>query len=124
MMNRRELLGSAGALSLLPALGGAAGGGGTPVFAALLQLGPSQGGVANHRWAPVLNGVVTGGAQVGQVRSGRLDWYVDPASGAVEAALKCEIVGGDGLVFSIREQAVHAAGAGRGRVRLTAARPG
>lgn len=124
MMNRRELLGSAGALSLVPALGMAGGQVRPPVFAALLQLGSSQRGVANHRWAPVLGGAVTGGAQVGRVRSGRLDWHVDPASGAVEAKLECEIVRGDGLAFSVREHAVHATGVGGGRVRLSAAIPG
>jgi hypothetical protein len=121
MMNRRELLGSAGALSLLPALGMAGGQAQPPAFAALLQLGSSQRGVANHRWARVLGGAVTGGAQVGRVRSGRLDWHVDPASGAVEAKLECEVVGDDGLVYCIREHAIHAAGAGGGRVLLSAA---
>jgi hypothetical protein len=120
MMNRRELLGSAGAMYLLPALPvlGTGAGSPAPAFEAMLRLGPARGGVGNHRWADVLDGTVTGHRLVGLVRSGRLDWHVDPASGAVEAQVRCQIHCIDGRIRELRERGVRASAAGQGRVRL------
>jgi hypothetical protein len=94
-MNRREVLASVGAASLLPAVAAfaePAAERGHSVFGATLRLGPSQAGAGNHRWAPILGGE----AASGRVLAGRLDWQVDPASGAVEAAVACTLVSKQG----------------------------
>ncbi len=125
MMNRRELLGAAGVLSLvpvLPASGVAMAAPVLPDLEATLLLGPASSGVGNHRWAPVLQGIVTG-SMPGVVRSGRLDWHVDPASGAVAAQLQCQIECTDGKVRELRERSLRAAYAGPGKVRLVALAP-
>lgn len=110
-MNRRELLGSAGAVALLPALDAFA----TmpsrrdePEFEAALRLGPVHSGAGNHRWAQVVGGSVTGNLLQGVVRSGRLDWHVDPASGAVEVVMNCSVHCMQGRVFELRDRTAHA----------------
>lgn len=122
MMNRREWLGSAGAFSLapvMPSLGMASGFALSSPLEATLLLEPAHSGAGNHRWARVREGVVTG-ATPAVVLSGRLDWHVDPASGAVIAALQCRIRCADGEVRELRERALQAAGLGQGRVRVVA----
>ena len=120
MMNRREMLGSAGAISLLPALpvAGPDAGAAVPDIEALLQLGPVQRGAGNHRWAQILQGSVTG-QMLGIVRSGRLDWHVDPASGAVEAHMQCRVQCADGKLRELRKRSWHVSSAGQGKVRLS-----
>ena len=106
-MNRRELLGSAGALSLLPAAGLFAGmpdAGALPALDVSLRLGPVQKGAGNHRWAEVTGGIAAGRLLRGPVRSGRMDWHVDPATGAAELALSCTIRSADGRFVELRDR--------------------
>lgn len=122
MMNRRELLGSAGAISILPVLPAFADAPDLPTipaFEATLQLGPSRSGAGNHRWAEILNGSVAGECLVGSVQSGRLDWVVDPCTGAADARMQCQIQCGDGRVQALTVHGLRPVAAGRGRVRVT-----
>lgn len=123
MMNRREMLGSAGAVALLPVLptsGAATGSSTPPVFEGLLCLGPATGGAGNHRWARILDGTMNDEQLVGRVTSGRLDWLVDPCSGAVEASVRCQVQCADGVVRELARRGLKAAAAGDGKVRLIA----
>jgi hypothetical protein len=110
-MNRRELLGSFGAVALLPARTAMASV--LPlrpvaVFEASLQLGLIGDGVGKCRRAPVIGGDVTGTALRGMVRSGTLEWLVDPASGAVELVLDCQVLTDQGRRVHLRDHTVHA----------------
>lgn len=123
MMNRREMLGSGGAVALLPVLPGngtATGSSTRPGFEGLLRLGPATGGAGNHRWARILDGTVIDEQLVGRVSSGRLDWLVDPCSGAVEASVRCQVQCVDGVVREMARRGLKAAAAGEGKVRLSA----
>jgi Protein of unknown function (DUF3237) len=122
MINRRELLESAGFVPLLPLLSAldAPASPGRPQPHATLQLGPSHRGAGNHRWALILGGTVTGNRLAGRVRSGRMDWHVDPASGAAEASVRCEVLCSDGRIREMRERGVHPAAAGSAVVRFRA----
>lgn len=95
-------------------------------FEADLLLGRVRSGHGNHRWANVEGGVVAGGAVQGRVQSGRVDWLVDPMSGAFSVALVCEVGSADGAVSELRSSAVEvgAADFNRGRVLLRAANQG
>jgi Protein of unknown function (DUF3237) len=105
MMNRRELLGSVGAASLLPsALAAPASAQFLPAFQAALRLGPAQDSAGNHRWAGIIAGKVTGPRLSGRVQSGRMDWFVDPASGAVEIAMTCSVLRPDGTTVELRDR--------------------
>ena len=120
-MNRRDLLGSVGAVSLLPVLPAVEpdpGLAGRPVLHVLLRLRPTCSGTGNRRWARILAGTVTGSI-CGVVRSGRLDWHVDPASGAAEAWLRCQVEYADGRIFHLRERSWQLAAAGQGVVRFS-----
>jgi hypothetical protein len=105
MMNRRDLLGSVGAASLMPAAFAApAVMQPSPAFHAALRLGPAQNGGGNHSWAEIIAGTVSGSRLAGQVQSGRLDWFVDPTSGAVELAVSCSVLRADGRTVELRDR--------------------
>jgi hypothetical protein len=109
-MNRRELLESAGAISLLSACNGLAASrpsGPDTAFDVQLRIGPGQSGVGNHRWARILGGTMTGSLLSGVVGPGRFDWHVDPASGAVDLTLSCGVRDVAGRVLELRDRSVH-----------------
>jgi hypothetical protein len=111
MMTRRELLGSAGALSLVPVLPTMATGMRAPyaaAFEARLNIGPARSGVGNHRWALIVGGGVVGDLLHGTVRSGRLDWHTDPASGAAQVELHCWIRCTDVQYLELRDRSAWA----------------
>jgi hypothetical protein len=108
-MNRRELLGSVGAASLLPTAFA------MPqskrllkVFEASFRLGPVQNGPGNHQWAAVAAGKLVGNRLSGRVQSGRMDWFVDPCSGAVEIAMTCSVLREDGTTVWLRDRSATA----------------
>lgn len=113
-MNRRQLLGSVGSVALFPAGAGAGERIESPMsgrqagFEAQLRLGSPQRLAGNHRWARISGGDVTGGLLRGSVQSGRMDWHVDPASGAVEVAVTCRILRSDGIMVELRDRSVGA----------------
>lgn len=109
-MNRRELLESAGAVSLLTACNAFAASMPmrlTPAFDAQLQLGPAQSGKECRRWARIVGGSITGMALRGTVRAGQMQWLVDPASGAVELSLTCSVEQSRGAPLELRDRSVH-----------------
>jgi hypothetical protein len=110
VINRRELLCSVGAASLLPAvaLSTAADRPASPGFIAALHLGPAQDGAGNQRWADIAGGTVDGDVLRGRVQSGRLEWLSDPASGAVSVAITCSILRADGSTVELRDRNVAA----------------
>jgi hypothetical protein len=107
VINRRELLCSVGAASLLPAVALAtADRPASPGFIAALSLGPAQDGAGNQRWADIAGGTVDGDVLRGRVQSGRLEWLSDPASGAVSVAITCRILRADGSLVELRDRNV------------------
>ncbi len=111
LMNRRELLGSVGVASLLPALdvfAAVPSARGMPAFEVVLKMGATQAGTGNHRWASILGGDIAGRLLRGRVRSGRMDWHVDPATGAVEVSTQLEVLRADGVSMQLRDRTVHA----------------
>lgn len=107
-LTRRAVIGAAsaaGALSLCPALAPAQveAASGPAAFEGLFHLDVAQAGSGNHRWAMIIAGEVTGGAVRGSVRSGRLDWHVDPATGTAEAMLACGVCQADGVENTLRQ---------------------
>ncbi len=109
-MNRREVLGSVGAVSLLPAfdvLAAVPSLRGSSAFEAALQIGPAHSGAGNHRWAEVLGGEITGVLLRGRVQSGRMDWHADPASGAVAVATSMKVLRADGMSIELHDRTVH-----------------
>lgn len=125
-MTRRAVVGAVGACSLWPVLGEASAIEAAPApaapkaFEAVLQLGASQAGHGNHRWARVDAGEVTGGAVCGSVLAGRLDWHVDPATGAAEAVATCRVRGTDGRQSDLRHAKLAAVRLDDGSVLLRA----
>lgn len=120
MISRRELIGSVSALAVLPALPRQGERASTPSrmqSMALVDLGPAKSGAGNARWAPVTGGVVNSPTLAGRVVSGRLDWRIDPASGAVEADLSC-IVDSGGKFHEFAKPALAALRTASGRVSL------
>jgi hypothetical protein len=110
-MNRRELLGAVGAVSLLPAsevFAATPPARVAPALEAALRIGPAQSGAGNHRWAQVVDGTVAGSVLQGVVQSGRLDWHVDPASGAVSATTRVQVLRSDGVLVELRDRTTHA----------------
>jgi hypothetical protein len=121
-MNRRKMLAAAGAATLLPALpasGSGPSGGAACAFAAMLRLGPVRAGAGNHRWAQILDGAATGAQLAGRVESGRLDWHVDPATGAVDATLHCRVLCTAGGSREVRARGIHAVTADQDMVHLS-----
>ena len=113
-MNRRELLGSIGAASLLPAaFAGSAPAQACPAFQAALRLGPAQDGTGQHRWAPIVAGEISGRRLSGRVQSGRMEWVIDPCSGAVEIAMTCIVRRSDGATIELRDRTVSASASDR-----------
>jgi hypothetical protein len=124
-VNRRQLLASAGAASLLPAFAGTAMASAPrqvdpSAFGALLRIGPMQPGADGRRWASVLAGRVTGGSSTGEVLSGRLEWCMDPATGAVDATVSCSLRAADGQQLELHERGIHATSPINGLVTLRA----
>lgn len=120
-VTRRWLLGSVGVVSVLPALahaGGALPAASSP-FEMVLRLGVAQPGPGNHRWARISAGLVAGDLQ-GHVQSGRIDWHVDPASGAAEAMATCSVRCADGRLVQLRRANLAATRLDNGLVRLRA----
>jgi hypothetical protein len=110
VMNRRRLIGSAAAAMLLPTAFAASGADKhLPAFQAALRLGPAQDGSGNHRWADIVGGSLSGKLVNGRVQSGRMDWFVDPASGAVEVAITCDVLRSDGTTIRLRDRTARAA---------------
>jgi hypothetical protein len=103
-MNRRDLLGAVGATWLLPAIAAPVVDPVSPAFQAALRLGPPQAGSGNHRFADIVGGRFSGRRLSGRVQSGRLDWFIDPASGAVEVAVSCSVVRADGVTTQMRDR--------------------
>ena len=108
-INRRALLASAGAASLLAATFA------SPLrqqpvlaFQAALRLGPVQDGPGNHRWAPIAAGSLSGAWLTGRVHAGRMDWFVDPCCGSVEIALACTVARPDGKLVELRDRTASA----------------
>ena len=89
----------------------------------VLQVGPAQAGATNQRWAPIVDGRITVGGRIrqGRVSSGRLDWHVDPTSGAASVALNCRVHFADGSAIELRNHAVvvHSADFEAGRVAIS-----
>lgn len=114
LMNRRELIGAVGAASLLPAAFAApAPQQVLPAFEASLRLGSARNGVGNHQWSEIVAGKLQGKRLAGRVQSGRLDWFVDPCSGAVEVALACSVLRDDGSTVELRDRSAIATAADR-----------
>jgi hypothetical protein len=108
-VNRRELLGSVGAASLLPAAFAApARVQPSPAFQAALRLGSVQNGPGNRQWAEIVAGNLSGRRLAGRVHAGRMDWFVDPCSGAVEIAMRCSVSRPDGSLVELRDHTVSA----------------
>jgi hypothetical protein len=106
-MNRRELLGSVGAASLLPtAFAAPTRAKPTLAFQAALRLGPVHTGQGNHRWAGIVAGSFSGARLSGRVHEGRMDWFVDPCCGSVEIAMACTVVRVDGGLIELRDRTV------------------
>lgn len=120
---RRSVLGAVGAVSLAStALAAAAASlptGEGEAFRLVLSLEPSQAGKGNHRWARIGAGLARGSLQ-GEIQSGRVDWQVDPASGAVEATATCSLRCADGKVRQLRRGNLAAARLDNGLVVLRA----
>jgi hypothetical protein len=114
-VNRSVVLGSMGAVAALPLLGRAADwnaarpGAPERVFDATLHIGASQGGAGNQRWAELLGGEVTGPLLSGRVESGRIDWCVDPMSGATDLTIACMVRDHRGRRFRLQDRTTHAA---------------
>jgi hypothetical protein len=89
-------------------------------FEMLLRLEPAQAGAGNHRWARIADGLISGGALPGRVRAGRIDWLVDPASGAVEATANCRVQRADGTLAELSCGGLGALRLENGLVRLRA----
>jgi hypothetical protein len=124
-MTRRAVVGAVGACSLWPVLGDALAieapaPAAAKAFEAVLWLGIAQAGDGNHRWAQVAMGEVTGGSLCGSVQSGRLDWHVDPATGAAEAVATCRVRGVDGKMRNLRHAKLAATRRDDGSVLLRA----
>jgi hypothetical protein len=113
-MNRRELLGSVGAASLLPsAFAASATEKFFPAFRAAFRLGPVQDGAGNGRWAQIIAGELSGSRLNGRVQSGRMDWVIDPCSGAVEIGMTCSVLRTDGKSIVLRDRTVSASASDR-----------
>jgi hypothetical protein len=112
-ITRRAALGSIGAAGMFPAFAPAISGSGPrrnqPALEVALRIGQPQSGVAGRRHALIHGGTVAGTLMQGSVQSGRLEWLVDPASGAVEAAASMLVLRADGVLVELRDRTVHAA---------------
>jgi hypothetical protein len=107
-MNRREVLGLVSAALAPPAFAMLPPGQASLRFQAALRLGPAQDGAGNHRWAAIVAGKLSGELVNGGVQSGRMDWFVDPASGAVEVAITCNVLRTDGTTIQLRDRTARA----------------
>jgi hypothetical protein len=110
-MTRRTLIGSIGAAGLFPPFASASTGH-APQFpsAALdieLHVCEPLSGAGSWRHAVIRGGTVAGGLMRGVVQSGRLEWLVDPASGAVEIAARVHLLRDDGTPVELRDRTVH-----------------
>lgn len=111
MMNRRELLATVGAASLVPAAFAVSAppGHSCLAFQASFRIGPAQSsGKGNARWAEIVAGEVSGKRLSGRVQSGRMEWLVDPSTGAAEVALTCSVLQADGSIIHLRDRSAQA----------------
>jgi hypothetical protein len=83
---------AAGAACIVPACGAAGSSRERNGLLAMLRVGPARSGIGNHRWATIESGYITGELLRGVASAGRVDWHVDPATGAAEVALRCRVV--------------------------------
>lgn len=115
-VTRRAVLGSVGAAAMFPPLAQATlaslPASTRPVLEAWLQTGAPQSGQYGRRHARVHGGAVTGSLMRGTVQSGRLDWLVDPASGAVEVTARVQVLSADGALIELRDRTAPAVAAG------------
>lgn len=113
-ITRRSVLGSIGAAGMFPVLAQAIAPGAPrverPLLQAGLRIGEPQAGEAGWRHATILGGSMIGGLLQGEVQSGRIEWLVDPASGAVEVAASMQVLRSDGARIELRDRS-SAAGA-------------
>jgi hypothetical protein len=79
------------------------------VFAATLHIGTAQSGAGNQRWAELLGGEVVGPLLSGLVESGRLDWFVDPMTGATDVTIACTVRDFRGRRFRLHDRTTHTA---------------
>ncbi len=94
-ITRRTLLGSIGAAGMFPGFALAITDGSIaapPALEVALRIGQPRSGTAGWRHAVIHGGTVTGALMQGAVQSGRLEWLVDPASGAVEVAASMQVL--------------------------------
>lgn len=125
-LTRRSLLGAVGAASL-SSTSLAAAAASLPAAShdgvqlqLVVELHPAQAGAGNHRWARIARGLVGGSELRGRIEAGRVDWQVDPASGAAEAVAHCRVRSADGSVVELRREALAATRLGNGLVLLRA----
>jgi hypothetical protein len=113
VLNRRALLGSVGAASLLPATFVIPVHDRALAFHAVFRLGPMQNGQGNHRWAPIIAGSVSGARLAGRVQTGRVDWLVDPCCGSAEFSLAATVSRPDGKIVELRDRSASASTSAR-----------
>ncbi len=115
-MTRRTLLGSVGAAAMFPPLATVAAASPPdmtlPALDVRLRIGAPQTGQGGRRHAAVEGGRVTGLLLRGSVQSGQLEWFVDPASGAVEVTARLQVRRTDGVLVELRDRTAHAPAAG------------
>jgi hypothetical protein len=108
-ITRRCLLGTIGAVGMFPAFAPAISSSrARPALQVALRIGQPGSGTAAWRHAVIHGGKVTGVLMQGDVLSGRLDWLVDPASGAVEVVACVQVLRRDGVLVELRDRTVHA----------------
>lgn len=114
-MTRRTLLASIGAAGVFPSLASAiTAAEPSPAPQSLkvqMQVTQPESGTGGWRHVLVRGGTVSGFMQ-GIVQSGRLQWLVDPASGAVEVTARVQLLRSDGLLVELHDRTVHAAPGG------------
>lgn len=111
-ITRRSALGSISAAGMFPAFASAITAGASrrtePALQVTLRIGQPQSGSAAWRHALIHGGTVAGALMRGSVQSGRIEWLVDPASGAVEAVANVLVLREDGVLVELRDRTVHA----------------
>lgn len=114
-MTRRTLLGTVAAATMFPQLAGGVNSrvsrATQPAIEIALRTGEPHAGVHGWRRAVVLAGLLRGSLMQGTVKSGRLEWLVDPASGAVEVALDMLLLRADGRLIQLRDRSARAVAA-------------
>ena len=124
-MTRRTLLGSISAAGLFPSFAtattAAASHAAVPALEIGLRIGQPQSGLAGWRHAAIHGGSVAGALMQGRVQSGRLEWLVDPASGAVAVVARVQMRRDDGVLVELCDRTTHAGADGSDFPGLTTA---